>query len=116
MAQSRNDREMPSLIGVHHLFGGIENGQIHIAIFATRLGNGLVVVLFWFGGANALSNLLHVPLLSFVRFRIVFCHIGGCESRKSGEIAVVNCQKYCVCSLFARVGFGKLFDKERVKL
>ena len=32
----------------------------------------MVVVLFGFGGANALFKLLHVSFLSFIRFRNVF--------------------------------------------
>ena len=69
MAQSRNDRERPNLVGVHHLFGGIKNMQIYIAVLATGLGNGMVVVLFGFGGANACLICFMCPIWvsSFLR-------------------------------------------------
>lgn len=48
---------------------------------------------FGFGGSYFLFpvHLLHVTFLHFIGFEKVFCHIGPCESRKCGDIAIADC-------------------------
>ncbi len=66
------------------------NMQMNIRMFDTGLSNRAVVVMFEVDGANASFDMLHVPLLKFIRFSKVLCHIGCLEFRKSGAVVLLH--------------------------
>ena len=93
VAASGNDKEMACIVCVHCLFGGVGHTKVNFMVFDAGLRCERWEIWLGFGGLYSLLNLFHVSFLHFIRFRKVFCHIGHCESRESGEIAIVVCCK-----------------------
>lgn len=60
-------------------------------VFDTWMENECRIVVLGFGGMVALLGLFHVAFLDVISFRKVFGNTGGCETRKSSEVAVWYC-------------------------
>ena len=79
VAPLQDDREVPSLVRIDGIFGGITYMPINVVVLDTRVGYGVVVGLFGFGGTNESFILFHMAILRIIRFGKVFCNIGAYE-------------------------------------